>query len=113
MVAVLTNFHVNAGHAAARLRQKLEGLQIMAVVGYTPAAEFISLGLDKAPEPVMIPHWRTGTVSQFQPDEMCREIVLQFQWTDETGEADTGVFEDEDITLLLAPDQLHLLDRFK
>lgn len=109
----VVNYHVKAGFAAARLRGDLVGLQVNAIVGYTKAAEFISVGLDKAPDPVYIPHWRTGIVQQFQPDDLCKEIVLQFQWQDENGKADIGICDDEDITLLLLPDQLHLLDRFK
>ncbi len=116
MVAVLTNFHVNAGHAAARLRSEIVGLWVVGVVGYTKAEQFISTGddsEDEEPEAVSIPHWRTGIVKQFQPDDECREIVLQFQWQDEQGTAEIGVFEDEDITLLFLPDQLHLIERFK
>lgn len=116
MVAVLTNFHVNAGFAAARLRGDLVGLWVVGVVGYTRAEQLILTGDDEEtdePDAVSIPHWRTGIVKEFQPDDDCREIVFQFQWQDEQGTAEIGVFEDEDITLLLLPDQLYLLDRFK
>lgn len=98
---MLTNFNVNAGFAAARLRGDLVGLTVMAVVGYEP------ITIDEGKE-----HWRTGIVQQFQPDDFIPEIVLQFQWQDQEGEADLPVFQDDDIILLLTPDQLHLLKRF-
>ena len=98
---MLTNFNVNAGFAAARLRGDLVGLTVMAAVGYEP------ITIDEG-----VMHWRTGIVQQFQPDDLMPEIVLQFQWQDQEGEAELPVFQDDDIILLLSPDQLHLLKRF-
>ena len=105
---MITNFEVNAGFAAARLRNKLEGLQIMAIVGYVSQRVICQ---DDSIVLVNVPQWRTGIVKQFQPDILAKEIVLQFQWSDEEGTADIGIFQDEDIVLLLTPEQCPNLKR--
>lgn len=99
---MVTNFQVNAGRAAARLGGHLLGLQILAIVGYSPTS---SEG---------VPHWRSGIVQQLQPDPEAAEIVLQFHWKDEAGEADIGIFDDEEIILCLTPEQQqHLILMFE
>lgn len=96
------NIQVQAGKAAARLGEHLLGLQILAVVGYS---QEISDGIA-----YWRSHWRSGIVQQLEPDPEAAEVVLQFHWQDESGEADIGIFDEEDIILCLTPEQKQHLE---
>jgi hypothetical protein len=91
------NYRVSAGRAASRLKKDLIGLTVIAPTGYMSSS---------AEE-------RIGLVLQLRPDRGATEVAFQFQWADEEGTADIGVFKDEAITLCLSPEQLHLIERLE
>lgn len=99
----MKNISVNAGFAVGRLRQKLVGFQVMAIVGYTAIPD------DEEGFGRVVAHWRTGVIKELRPDDLCPEIVIQFEWSDDEGTAEIGVFEDEDIILIFTPKNLNHL----
>ncbi|MCA1930914.1 hypothetical protein [Rheinheimera sp.] len=92
-----TNYRVSAGRAAAILKKDLIGLNVIAPTGYMSSSV----------------QERIGLVLQLRPDRAAPEVAFQFQWADEEGTADIGVFKNEPITLCLSPEQLHLIERLE
>ena len=98
-VAAITNFRVPAGRAVAVLKDKLQGLMAIAPVGYSNGGTEV--------------HERLGFIRHIKPDPTCEHAAFDFLYTDEEGTAETTIVDDEEITLCLLPNQLHLLAKFQ
>jgi hypothetical protein len=93
------NYRVSAGRVAAKLKNDLVGLTVVAPTGYSNSGQTV--------------YERIGTVKQFRPEGAQSEIAYLFQWADENGTAEIGILKSEEITLCLSPDQLHLIKRLE
>lgn len=97
-VAAITNFRVPAGRAVAVLKDKLQGLMAIAPVGYSNGGTEV--------------HERLGFIQQIKPDPTCEHAAFDFVYSDEEGTGETTIVDDEEITLCLLPNQMHLLAKF-
>lgn len=98
-VAAIKNFRVPAGRAVAVLKDKLQGLMAIAPVGYSNGGTEV--------------HERLGFIQAINPDPTCEHAAFDFVYSDEEGTAETTIVDDEEITLCLLPNQLHLLAKFQ